>query len=61
MRKATGSIWQKESFDRIIRNQKELLEKVNYMLNNPVKKGLTVDSWEYHGWYFNRDIYSKGL
>ena len=50
---STGSIWQDESFDRIIRNQKELDEKLNYMFINPVKRGLTEDPWNYYGWYFN--------
>ncbi|MBI4546576.1 MAG: transposase [Ignavibacteriae bacterium] len=53
LRNSSGSIWQDESFDRIIRDQKELNEKVNYMLNNPAKKGLTDDPWNYHGWYYN--------
>jgi REP element-mobilizing transposase RayT len=49
----SGSIWQDESFDRIIRDQNELNEKMNYMLNNPVKRALTESPWGYHGWYFN--------
>jgi len=57
IRKRNGSIWQGESFDRIIRNQDELIEKLNYMANNPVKNSLTQDPWEYHGWYINHDMY----
>lgn len=49
----SGSIWREESFDRIIRDQKELDEKLNYMLNNPLKKNLVDDPYNYHGWYFN--------
>ena len=52
-RGTSGSIWQEESFDRIIRNQNELDEKLSYMLNNPAKRGLTESPWDYHGWYFN--------
>ena len=48
-----GTIWREESFDRIIRDQKELDEKLNYMLNNPLKKNLVDDPYNYHGWYFN--------
>jgi REP element-mobilizing transposase RayT len=33
-----GSIWQNESFDRIVRNEKELYEKMVYILNNPRKR-----------------------
>ncbi|HWP92860.1 MAG TPA: type ISP restriction/modification enzyme [Thermodesulfobacteriota bacterium] len=52
-KETSGSIWQDESFDRIIRDQNELNEKLDYMLNNPVKSGLTESPWDYHGWYFN--------
>jgi len=57
MRKSKGSIWQGESFDRIIRSQDELIEKLNYMLNNPIKNGLTENPWEYHGWYIYNNMY----
>lgn len=51
--RSTGrSLWQAESFDRIIRDQSEFDEKLRYMLNNPVKKGLIDDPWEYDGWYY---------
>lgn len=53
LRNNKGSIWQDESFDRILRNEKELFEKLNYMLNNPLKAGLTDDPLNYHGWYLN--------
>lgn len=48
-----GPVWQDESFDRIIRDQAELDEKLGYMLNNPVKRGLVQDPWDYDGWYYN--------
>jgi putative transposase len=51
-----GSIWQDESFDRIIRDYDELLEKLNYMMYNPVKKDLTNDPWNYHGWFLNEEF-----
>ena len=51
-RKTSGSIWQDESFDRIIRDEDELNEKIAYMFHNPLKKGLTEDPWSYHGWYY---------
>ena len=60
LRSTKGNVWQDESFDRIIRDQKELDEKLNYMLNNPVKRGLTDDPWNYHGWYFN-DKYTDSV
>jgi REP element-mobilizing transposase RayT len=33
-----GSVWQDESFDRIVRDENEFLEKWNYIRNNPVKE-----------------------
>src|SRR5262249_24479043 len=36
----SGLVWQAESFDRIIRDEEEFLEKWQYMWNNPVKAGL---------------------
>ena len=51
-----GSIWQDESYDRIVRDYDELIQKLEYMLNNPVKKGLCADPWTYHGWHYNEGI-----
>jgi REP element-mobilizing transposase RayT len=34
----TGSIWQDEYFDRIVRDDDELAEKLAYILHNPVKR-----------------------
>ena len=55
MRNTIGTVWQDESYDRIIRDQKELDEKIHYMAKNPVKNGFTDDVWNYHSWYFNRE------
>ena len=55
-RGTSGSIWKDEYFDRIVRDQDELDEKINYMLNNPVKREITENPWDYHGWYFNQKI-----
>ncbi len=46
-----GSVWQDESFDRIVRDEKEFLEKWNYIRNNPVKKGLCQAPEEWDGLY----------
>jgi len=42
-----GKVWQAESFDRIIRDDDELIEKWNYIINNPVKAGLVSKPDEY--------------
>ena len=52
-RGARGTLWQGESWDRIIRDEAELGEKFNYMLMNPFKRGLVEDPWRYDGWFFN--------
>lgn len=41
----SGRFWQKESYDRYIRDQREYGNVVAYILNNPVKAGL-VKNWE---------------
>ena len=49
--KRSGSLWMDESFDHIIRHEEELKEKVEYIQNNPVKKGL-VDLPQQYRWLF---------
>jgi REP element-mobilizing transposase RayT len=46
-RGAKGALWQDESFDRIVRDYEECLEKWNYIRNNPVKTGLCQSCEEY--------------
>lgn len=48
-----GPLWQVESWDRIIRDDEEYLEKVKYILENPLKEGLTDDPWSWCGTYFD--------
>ncbi len=55
-RNTLGTVWQDESYDRIVRDEKELKTKIFYMLHNPVKKELTDDPWHYHGWWYNSSI-----
>lgn len=52
-RNTKGTVWQDESYDRIIRNSNEFDQKLNYMRNNPVKRGFTDDPSKYVGWYIN--------
>lgn len=40
----TGKFWQKDSFDRFIRDRSEFYGTLYYILNNPVKAGL-VNNW----------------
>lgn len=41
----TGKFWQKDSFDHYVRNERELNNIINYILQNPVKARL-IDKWE---------------
>jgi REP element-mobilizing transposase RayT len=41
----SGSFWQKESYDHLVRDGKELNRIIHYVLENPVKAGL-VKRWE---------------
>lgn len=49
-----GKVWQDENYDRVIRNEKEFLEKINYIVNNPIKANLTT-KYEDYKW-----LYIKG-
>ncbi len=49
--KRNGSLWMDESFDHIIRHEEELKEKIEYIQNNAVKKGL-VQVAEQYRWLF---------
>jgi putative DNA methylase len=42
-----GAVWQKESFDRIVRNEADLWEKAGYILANPSKRwpGISEYAW----------------
>jgi putative transposase len=53
-RREPGSLWQAESYDRIVRDEAEFLEKWQYIRNNPIKIGLAQSSEEYP-W-----LYEKG-
>ena len=48
-----GTLWQDESYDRIVRDGDEFDRELNYMYENPVKKGLSEDISGYVGWYVN--------
>lgn len=52
-----GSLWQDESFDRIIRDENEFNEKLEYMFNNPIKAGVTEDTNSYIGWFLNERLF----
>lgn len=42
-----GRIWQEESFDHVLRSSESLDQKIDYILNNPVRKGLVSQPEDY--------------
>lgn len=44
-----ATIWQEESFDRVVRSSENLDAKIAYILQNPVRKGLVAD-WRHYKW-----------
>jgi REP element-mobilizing transposase RayT len=48
-----GAVWQEESFDHVLRSSDGLDAKVNYVLQNPVRKGLAKD-WRECKWAWQR-------
>jgi REP element-mobilizing transposase RayT len=51
----SGTLWQPEYFDRLIRDENELHEKWLYMWNNPLKAGLADSFDEYKFYIWNDD------
>ena len=42
-----GQVWQRESFDRLLRREESIRAKVEYMVQNPVRAGLVRTAEEY--------------
>lgn len=52
----TGKFWEEESYDRLVRNEAELVRIVQYILNNPVKAGLC-QNWREWRWCYVKPEY----
>jgi len=48
-----GTVWQEESFDHVLRSSEGLDAKVDYVLQNSVRKGLVAD-WREYRWAWQR-------
>jgi len=48
-----GPVWQEESFDHVLRSSEGLDAKIEYVLQNPVRKGL-VTAWREYNWAWQR-------
>jgi len=46
-----GTLWQPRSYDHAIRKEANFIEIVNYILENPVRKGLVTNAsdWRWSG------------
>jgi len=55
LRGSRGSLWQDERYDRIVRDEPELLEKWQYIMNNPVKRELAERSEDYPWLYIKNE------
>ena len=52
LRNKRGSIWMVDYYDRILRTQSDLDEKLRYIFENPLRAGLVEYPEDYVGWYF---------
>ncbi|MDW7992967.1 MAG: transposase [Anaerolineae bacterium] len=50
----TGPFWQRESYDHVVRNERELIRIIQYVQNNPVAAGL-VQNWQEWPWTYPKD------
>jgi REP element-mobilizing transposase RayT len=46
-RATSGPVWQEESFDHVLRSQESLEEKLEYIRQNPVRRGLVSKPEDY--------------
>jgi len=49
-----GKVWKNESYDRVTRNEDELLEKLNYIANNPIKANMA-SQYEVYKWLYIKE------
>jgi putative transposase len=54
--KRTGSFWQHESYDHVVRDQQELQRTIQYILNNPLKAGLVKEWKDWKFTYVNPEL-----
>ncbi len=48
-----GQVWQAESFDHVLRSSESLDAKIQYLLENPVRRGLA-RTWTEYPWLWKR-------
>jgi hypothetical protein len=57
----TGHVWQDESFDHILRGDESLKKKAAYILENPVRAGLTMIPREYRWLWWDANLMESGV
>jgi REP element-mobilizing transposase RayT len=55
--KRSGSLWQAESYDHVVRDEDELYRIIEYVLNNPVKAGLVKDWKDWKHTFVSEEYY----
>ena len=56
MLQRTGTVWQDESFDHVVRHGDSLEQKIQYVRENPVRKGLVARPEDYKWLWEDREI-----
>ena len=51
-----GHVWERQYYESGIRSEQPLIEKVEYCLRNPERKGLVQDFREYPYWYCRYEV-----
>lgn len=46
-----GSMWLKDYYDRIIRDEEDLLRKMQYVLDNPKRRWPEIEKYRYAEWF----------
>lgn len=54
----TGAFWQDESYDHVVRDEREFNRIVDYILNNPVKAGLVHNWQDWPHTYLSESLFS---
>jgi REP element-mobilizing transposase RayT len=60
LEKKSGSLWQKEQFDRYVRSNRDLQEKYHYILRNPWHSGVAKQNQDYP-WVWTQDDEARKL
>jgi REP element-mobilizing transposase RayT len=50
----SGPVWQEESFDHVLRSQESPTEKLEYIRQNPVRRGLVKKTEDYRWLWIER-------